>query len=39
MVGGVRVDGGLHDLTLSAQPAREQLFSEVERWLTAYFDK
>jgi alpha-beta hydrolase superfamily lysophospholipase len=35
----VRVDGGLHDLTLSAQPAREQLFSEVERWLTAYFDK
>jgi len=32
-----RIEGGMHDLTLSAEPAREQLFSEVSRWLTAYF--
>lgn len=32
----VTVKGGLHDLTLSAAPARQQLFSEVDRWLGAY---
>ena len=32
-----RVEGGMHDLTLSAEPAREQFFSEMGRWLTAYF--
>ncbi|MFY1636672.1 alpha/beta hydrolase [Solwaraspora sp. WMMB335] len=33
----VRIDGGLHDLTLSGKPARDQLFSELDRWLRAYF--
>jgi alpha-beta hydrolase superfamily lysophospholipase len=33
----VRIEGGLHDLTLSAEPARKQLFDEVGRWLEAYF--
>jgi alpha-beta hydrolase superfamily lysophospholipase len=33
----VRIDGGLHDLTLSAPAARERLFSATDRWLTAYF--
>ncbi|WFE30133.1 alpha/beta hydrolase [Solwaraspora sp. WMMD791] len=33
----VRIDGGLHDLTLSRQPARDELFSELDRWLRAYF--
>ena len=32
----VRVAGGLHDLTLSPEPARARVFSEVERWLGAY---
>jgi alpha-beta hydrolase superfamily lysophospholipase len=35
----VRIDGGLHDLTLSREPARRQLFDEVGRWLGAYFPK
>jgi alpha-beta hydrolase superfamily lysophospholipase len=33
----VRIEGGLHDLTLSATIARERLFTELERWMTAYF--
>jgi alpha-beta hydrolase superfamily lysophospholipase len=33
----VRIDGGLHDLTLSAPPARERLFTELDRWMSAYF--
>jgi alpha-beta hydrolase superfamily lysophospholipase len=33
----VRIDGGLHDLALSAEPARKQLFDEVGRWLDTYF--
>jgi alpha-beta hydrolase superfamily lysophospholipase len=32
----VRIDGGLHDLTLSPEPARKRLFSELDRWLAAY---
>jgi alpha-beta hydrolase superfamily lysophospholipase len=32
----VRVEGGLHDLTLSGESARTQLFAEVGRWLKAY---
>ena len=32
----VRIDGGLHDLTLSPEPARSRLFSELDRWMTAY---
>jgi alpha-beta hydrolase superfamily lysophospholipase len=33
----VRIPGGMHDLTLSAQTARDQLFAESARWMTAYF--
>ncbi|MFP5335396.1 MAG: alpha/beta hydrolase [Actinomycetes bacterium] len=32
----VRIDGGIHDLTLSPEPARSQFFDEVERWVGAY---
>ena len=32
----LRVDGGMHDLTLSAEPVRRTLFTEVDRWVTAY---
>lgn len=31
-----RIADGLHDLTLSAEPARTALFNELERWLDAY---
>jgi alpha-beta hydrolase superfamily lysophospholipase len=34
----VRVEGGLHDLTLSSPPARERLFAELGRWLSVYFE-
>jgi alpha-beta hydrolase superfamily lysophospholipase len=33
----VRIEGGLHDLALSAEPARKQLFDELGRWMDAYF--
>jgi alpha-beta hydrolase superfamily lysophospholipase len=33
----VRVEDGLHDLALSAEPARTRLFAEMSRWLGAYF--
>ncbi|MEW2358745.1 alpha/beta hydrolase [Spirillospora sp. NPDC029432] len=32
----VRIPGGLHDLVLSAKPAREQVFAELDRWMTGY---
>ena len=32
----LRVDGGMHDLTLSAAPVRARLFSELSRWSAAY---
>lgn len=32
----VRIPGGLHDLTLSATPARERFYAELTRWLIAY---
>ncbi len=32
----VRIHGGVHDLVLSGPEAREQLFAELDRWLTAY---
>jgi alpha-beta hydrolase superfamily lysophospholipase len=32
----VRVDGGLHDLTLSPAPVRDRFYAEVTRWLSAY---
>ncbi|MFD8596801.1 alpha/beta hydrolase [Kitasatospora sp. NPDC059646] len=33
----IRVEGGVHDLVLSAEPVRARVFDELDRWLTAYF--
>jgi alpha-beta hydrolase superfamily lysophospholipase len=32
----VRIEGGLHDLVLSAEPARTRVFEELARWTAAY---
>lgn len=32
----VRIDGGIHDLALSAEPARSTFFAELARWREAY---
>jgi alpha-beta hydrolase superfamily lysophospholipase len=32
----VRIDGGLHDLVLSAEPARKRTFAELDLWMSAY---
>ncbi len=32
----VRIAGGLHDLALSAQPARTRFYAEIDRWLAGY---
>ncbi|MFD9127124.1 alpha/beta hydrolase [Kitasatospora sp. NPDC059571] len=32
----VRIDGGVHDLVLSGEQARTQVFTELDRWLGAY---
>ncbi|HEX4813826.1 MAG TPA: alpha/beta hydrolase [Nonomuraea sp.] len=32
----VRIRDGLHDLVLSAEPARKQVFAELDRWMNAY---
>jgi alpha-beta hydrolase superfamily lysophospholipase len=32
----VRIDGGLHDLTLSGPEIRKEVFGELDRWLGAY---
>ncbi|MER6577567.1 alpha/beta hydrolase [Nonomuraea sp. NPDC001023] len=32
----VRIQDGVHDLVLSAEPARKQVFAELDRWMTAY---
>ena len=32
----VRIEGGLHDLVLSAEPVRERVFAELERWITGH---
>ena len=32
----VRIAGGLHDLTLSAAPARARFYAELSRWSSAY---
>jgi alpha-beta hydrolase superfamily lysophospholipase len=32
----VRIDGGVHDLVLSGEQARTEVFAELDRWLTAY---
>ena len=34
----VRVDGALHDVTMSRRPVRERAFDEIARWLDAYVD-
>lgn len=31
-----RIDGGLHDVTLSAKPAREQVWRQMRRWFHGY---
>jgi alpha-beta hydrolase superfamily lysophospholipase len=32
----VRVEGAMHDVTLSRPPVREQVFAEVARWARTY---
>lgn len=32
----VRIEGGMHDLSLSDDPARSRYFAEIRRWLGAY---
>ncbi|GAA3447925.1 alpha/beta hydrolase [Planomonospora venezuelensis] len=32
----VRVPGGMHDLVLSPEPARKQVFAEMDRWLACH---
>jgi alpha-beta hydrolase superfamily lysophospholipase len=32
----VRVEGAMHDVTLSRQPARDRVFAELAAWLHAY---
>ncbi|GGS70918.1 alpha/beta hydrolase [Nonomuraea spiralis] len=32
----VRIQDGVHDLVLSAEPARKQVFAELDRWMNAY---
>jgi alpha-beta hydrolase superfamily lysophospholipase len=35
----VRVDGGMHDLTLSGPAVRARVFDEMERWMGAYIER
>ncbi len=35
----VRVEGALHDVTLSREPVRTRAFEQVSRWLAAYVDR
>ena len=32
----VRVEGGMHDLSMSPEPARKVYFEQIDRWLEAY---
>jgi len=32
----VRIEGGMHDLTLSSAPVRAKVFDELDRWMGAY---
>ena len=32
----VQVPGALHDVTLSRQPARDRVYAELDRWVSAY---
>lgn len=34
-----RIDGALHDITLSAEPVRKRAFDEISRWLDAYVER
>ena len=34
----VRVEGALHDVTLSREPVRKLAFDQLDRWLTAYVE-
>jgi alpha-beta hydrolase superfamily lysophospholipase len=34
----VRIEGALHDVILSAPPARERAYTEIRRWAHAYVD-
>jgi alpha-beta hydrolase superfamily lysophospholipase len=34
----VRIEGALHDVTLSREPVRARAFEEISRWLDAYVD-
>lgn len=34
----VRVEGAMHDVTLSAEPVRTRVFEEIGRWLDAYVE-
>ena len=36
LVTTVRIEGAMHDLTLSARPARDRFYAELTRWLVAY---
>jgi alpha-beta hydrolase superfamily lysophospholipase len=31
-----RVEGALHDVTLSAEPVRARVFDQIDRWLDAF---
>jgi alpha-beta hydrolase superfamily lysophospholipase len=33
----IRIEGGMHDLTLSPEPVRDRLFGSVLQWMSAYF--
>jgi alpha-beta hydrolase superfamily lysophospholipase len=35
----VRIRDGIHDLTLSAEPARTEFFEELSRWEKAYIPR
>ena len=35
----VRIDGGMHDLTLSGAAVRARVFDEMERWMDAYIER
>jgi alpha-beta hydrolase superfamily lysophospholipase len=34
-----QIDGAMHDVTLSRQPARDRVYDELARWLDAYVDR
>jgi alpha-beta hydrolase superfamily lysophospholipase len=34
-----QVEGAMHDVTLSPEPARSRVFDELDRWLSAYVER